>query len=711
MLDYFSVFLFYGTVSMLSLPVGYLLVSHFIGRATRFPFFVLVPIFLAVGLTAQMLFSFFAGLVAVSSIVPIVPAVSWIFIAYLLIQKVWRKYKEGLKIPFRKLAEVGALSLILIVFAFLAYIPASLKWPPAGDAVIHSTYTSLAIYQNHIPTSLLPLRDQPLSYPLGYHVFSANISLLMHLNPGETVFVLASYIVALIGLLLFSLTYLLTKSFWLSAPIAFAIFVAHSSGLLERWVYAFLINGPYPNLYGFMALLCIVATLQLAYSNKRSLSKISSILVVLIATLFITYPVFLPHALMIIAVYFACDKVSRKFRLFSFEELPVVAESKQYSLRAYGISTPVKNVIMQQLLKQVERLLYNNKGRINVRAIMQPLIDYGILAIWAIVIASLVGGLLAYYTGMILPNIGYFQARSSQAYYATDTVLHGYLSDKFYVALLLCSIGAAVILVNKGSGNLEKWRTHVDPKTRATTQVRKVELVPIAILFILLLAIIVGTSISFLSAQRTFVFIFLLSWPMIAYALNEVGLPAIRNRRRFLDYVVLSVFILVLSAIIVPHVQLKLVRPGSPGWFLTGIERYSDTYQVSMWIKDNIPSDELILNDRSYSSFYLNGFKVQNMTHSFWSGHKKPMVQDLLMIWQSTPLPEDDVRDLLRQYGVKYVFLTPETGFLDYPGWGGPGGYKWKTHSTSYYRTLFDSYDFLKLEYASGSAAVYSVQY
>ena len=711
LLDYISVVLFYGTVSLLSLPVGYLIVSQFIGRATRVPFMVLVPIFLAVGLTTQILFSFFAGLVAVSPIVPVVPVVTAVLVADLLILKFWRKDREDIKIPFRKLVNFGALSMIIIVFAFLAYFPAVLEWPPAGDAVIHSTYTSLAIYQNHIPTNLLPFREQTLAYPLGYHMFSANISLLLNINPGEAVFLLASYIVALIGLLLFSLTYILTRSFWLSAPIAFAIFIAHSSGLLVRWVLALLINGPYPNLYGFMALLSVVVTLQLAYSNKLPLYKMSSIMVVLVATLFITYPVFLPHALLIIVVYFACSIVSRKFRLFSYEDSPVVAGTKQRVRSTNGVRFSVKNVTMHLLLEDVGQFLHQIKGRINGRALMRPLFDHGILAISAIVIVSFAGGLFPYYAGMILPNIGYFQARSAQVYYASDTVLREYLSDSFYFALLLCSVGAAALLVIKGSGILEKWRKHTDPKTRATTHATKSRLVPLSILFILLLAIIAGASISLLSAQRSFVFIFLLSWPIIAYALYEVGLGGIRIRSRVLDFVVLSMFVLVLSQIMYPHIQSKLISPGSPGWFLNGAERYADTYQVSMWIKDNVPSNELILNDRSYSSFYLNGFKVQNMTHSYWSGHMEPMVQDLTAIWQSSPLPEDEVRDLLRQYDVKYILLTPETGYLDYPAWGGPGGYKWETHPTSYYKTLFDSYDFLILEYASGDAAVYSVRY
>jgi hypothetical protein len=84
------------------------------------------------------------------------------------------------------------------------------------------------------------------------------------------------------------------------------------------------------------------------------------------------------------------------------------------------------------------------------------------------------------------------------------------------------------------------------------------------------------------------------------------------------------------------------------------------------------------------------------------------MQQELGKIWLY-PDNRDMVYSLLKKFNVKYIVINSEVGFKDYTLWGGTGNYLLKPYYNEGYETIFNSYDFLKLKWKIGDAAIYSV--
>src|SRR5206468_10382228 len=139
---------------------------------------------------------------------------------------------------------------------------------------------------------------------------------------------------------------------------------------------------------------------------------------------------------------------------------------------------------------------------------------------------------------------------------------------------------------------------------------------------------------------------------------------------------------------------------------------------AATWLKNNVNPNDLILNDRSYASFYIQGFSLLNLTHNYFNGYTKPMqtyltAKDLMprelnAIWIH---PEKGylVYSLLKKYNIRYIVLM-EGGYADFANWGGSGK-KLVEKNNSEYQRLFNSYPFLQLKYQKGRSAVYFVKY
>ncbi|MGH9878868.1 MAG: hypothetical protein ACRD5H_14645, partial [Nitrososphaerales archaeon] len=154
------------------------------------------------------------------------------------------------------------------------------------------------------------------------------------------------------------------------------------------------------------------------------------------------------------------------------------------------------------------------------------------------------------------------------------------------------------------------------------------------------------------------------------------------------------------------------------GWFIPDT-RFYDTYAVFVWFEDNVESKDLILNDRSMSSFFIDGTSSKNLTHSYATGFLKyapsshprlEMAKELNMIWLY-PNNTSLVDSLLHKHDVRYVTLMPERGYQDYANWGGTGKYvPLKHYRNVEYEKIFNSYPFMKLVFKSGDASVFAVQ-
>ncbi|MGI0045465.1 MAG: hypothetical protein ACRD47_17335, partial [Nitrososphaeraceae archaeon] len=290
---------------------GYLVLSIFFkNQLSRIPFFVALPLFFGMGLCIQILISVLAGAYIIGLYVPLGITIASVFgMGIYLVYKSRMDKKRGLfhlkmgyadRVLVRK--NVFALVLILFTFTYLANLAIDKGWPPVGDAIMHSTITS-KILNDGTSVHRQPFAPFPAVYPTGFHSFAANFSLFANIFPGESIYLIATFTLIIFSMLLFTLSYVLTNSFWLSLPSTFSALVIHSSGQLERWIGGFLWNGPYPSLFAFTAVICALIFLELNYRRSKSFFTVLPVLTLIVVSLVVAYPNFVPHVLIFLLAY------------------------------------------------------------------------------------------------------------------------------------------------------------------------------------------------------------------------------------------------------------------------------------------------------------------------------------------------------------------------------------------------------------------------
>ena len=281
---------------VLVFPIGYLLLNLRKSARKRHPFFVELPIYLSLGLVLLSLLSFIAGFVIVHPVVLVLPSVvAWAIFMYMI----FRKQIPFSSDNFRSLNSIIPLTLFLLSSVYFAVVVSLAKWPPVGDIVNHGTIVSLVLYNKRMPLTYAPLGNYPINYPLGFHLLSANFSLLTNLYPGEAVFLLGAVIVALIPSVVYRLTYMYTGSKELSILSFVSCYLLNSSSNLEHWLTGFFFNGPYPCLFGFLSLLTLV-----------SISGSLLLVIMISLQLLVTYPSFTSYSFLYTLLFFVKPALS-----------------------------------------------------------------------------------------------------------------------------------------------------------------------------------------------------------------------------------------------------------------------------------------------------------------------------------------------------------------------------------------------------------------
>ena len=523
MLDTFSVTSSLAVLVAISLPPGYLTVNTFQNRRiSGLPFFSLLPLYLAVGITVQIMFSFLIGTIIISAFVPL--SISVGSLAILLFLNVYKKNGNHYHLlsihdlfsKDQRFGNVFSLIVLVVLFAAFATVPIATQWPPFGDAIFHSMLTSLAIYNGHVPTDLRPIDSFPYPYPSGYHVFSADLSYLFNFNSGEAIFILATYLTALISALLFTLTYVLTKSYWMSLPIPFSILVAHNTGYMDRWISAYLIDGPYPNLFAFMAVISVIILAQIAYSNRESIFKLTTIMSIILIALFVTYPQFLFHAIVFIGSYVSLQKLifgsrnkQEKKYLSPSSRLPKKSLYSHFSsLKSYIYSRFSPRPRIPSTTSEIEldstRMRHAMMGTRNYSD--PPTNKYVLSATLVIcgifILVSILAQLLPFYLRLVGYNVPELAKRQTTSHYLNSTtVLNNFFSDHFFAGVFIIAILASIaLIVLRGKKGLS----------------------PLFVgLLLLILAVAAGFYIIY--PERTSVLVFTLCWPLIAYDVAELS--------------------------------------------------------------------------------------------------------------------------------------------------------------------------------------------
>ncbi|MGH9987495.1 MAG: hypothetical protein ACRD8W_26420, partial [Nitrososphaeraceae archaeon] len=196
-------------------------------------------------------------------------------------------------------SEFGLSSIIsLLVFSFaigiFVYISGYLKWPLPGDAFVHGFLTTLLVNNQALQTTLDPIAPSLLwSSPFGFHVIAANLSLVFDIFPGASIFVTATTIMTLILMLIYSLTYVLTRSVIFSLLALMSGLYVSSIPNMEYWLIGYYYNGIYPCLFGYLALLLyLTAQFAVRYARNMRTSAYWFVSLTSLAGMAIIYPPF-----------------------------------------------------------------------------------------------------------------------------------------------------------------------------------------------------------------------------------------------------------------------------------------------------------------------------------------------------------------------------------------------------------------------------------
>jgi hypothetical protein len=226
------------------------------------------------------------------------------------------------------------------------------------------------------------------------------------------------------------------------------------------------------------------------------------------------------------------------------------------------------------------------------------------------ILVSFLAQLLPFYLRLVTYNVPEFAKRQTAHYLSSTIVLNNFLSDHFFAGLLVIAILICVALI------IFRGKKAISPLF-------------VGLLF-LVLTIAAGFNIIY--PERTAVLVFTLCWAVIAY-----GVAKLSNSFEFLRvraavrYLIICGFMIIALYFEAPYIYQQMTHSQGLGWFdFTKPPDIGDNYAAATWIKNHVNIHDLILNDRSYSSFYIHGFSVNNLTYNFWNAEMNPKANDLM---------------------------------------------------------------------------------
>lgn len=192
--------------------------------------------------------------------------------------------------------------LIVIIVVAAIYTANEINdWPPFGDINKHSLWTSMQIFQGYLISHPPLFPDVPLTYPLGIHLFAANLSTLYEINPPQIFFMLGGVGIFFIFTSILSITYVLTKSAWISLIVVASMLHIHSSNAIAMDL-LYTLNGLIPNLISIFVMFLLILFLITIRNNVNV--KNFLLLFFLILTGIIIYPSLLVYSIILVIAFF-----------------------------------------------------------------------------------------------------------------------------------------------------------------------------------------------------------------------------------------------------------------------------------------------------------------------------------------------------------------------------------------------------------------------
>ncbi len=545
------------------------------------------------------------------------------------------------------------LALSLVSFGYIVFTTLTLAWAEPGDPWAHSVFATMIVQNGRIPTTLLPLLDEALYYPVGYHTMPAALSLLAGMPPGKGLLIVASFSVAFMPIAVAWWSYIRTESYKASLmSFLFTYFYSYLGVEYSLWGYYF--NGTYTVITAvFIPVLALLAIDASTRQPKKINLKTVSFLIFSCYAALITYPVFIliPGLLILIPLV---QKLS--FLRNGIPRLRLRMPSKPEALFA-AFSTMIASFVVflyfcTDYLYFIQ-LLFINTGQESQAAqlhnyYVQPAYFFDPFVI--LVSVSLLAATL----------LGLRQNRKSP----------------FYIALCIIQVG---------------WYLSIIPAIHDS------------ILFILQPQrfLLVVSIVSFALTPQVFRDLkqsrYMKSEKWNRTVITRHGITRIETL--FIVTVVTS-FIFISPSLLYQFSGHYAIRAAT----FQNSETWKNDAAGIRWLVENTDKHDLILNFQTYSDLFMPSFGLLNVVYARPSNESLGLA--LYRVWNSTQ-NETLVYSLLKEYGIHYVYLAGFWAMVDVVN------HVYRAEPRPYnaqnYTSFFDSYSFLTLRFQQGACRVYEV--
>jgi hypothetical protein len=131
------------------------------------------------------------------------------------------------------------------------------------------------------------------------------------------------------------------------------------------------------------------------------------------------------------------------------------------------------------------------------------------------------------------------------------------------------------------------------------------------------------------------------------------------------------------------------------------------------WIAENVKENELILNDASFISLFLQGYRIKNLTFWMWTWNARFDYTNEVFNETFGSTNTQDFYEALVRYNISYIFLSSEKMYLWRltPLSELPETYKpWKYAAKEWPITeFFENMPFLEKVFEEGKTKIYRV--
>jgi hypothetical protein len=507
---------------------------------------------------------------------------------------------------------------------------------------------------NHGQNTAQIIDDQRIfniQYPSGFHITAANLALSLNLYVGESILILAAAIMILIPLVLFSLSYIHTNSLILSLLAFMSPFLINSSLELEHWMLSSFFIGRYAAIYGYLAIFtfCVLISLEKPNSNILHVSSLVSILLVSLV-LFITYPTFV----IFVGIFFIY----------------------------WGIAN----------VRMLSNFLISISGK------MKILLLFGLISFCLLV-------LFVFFQSDLLARIFRFMDVSYE-YLGLNV---NYFYDWRFSFIIFLGIGIASFqIIKKQSLNFNVF------------------FLILSIPILLSLIEVFFPYFVLLLPKRSILMVSALSWIFFPILINSIIFKSSIEKRdaylvlglaksrkiKFQNVIGFFVSIVLLSQLaptVLPNLSFMQANAQYADWFVKQ-KGFTTDFEALEWIHWNIPSQDLILNDLSYASFYLRSFSIKNIGVVYQlTFQNESDILDYIEIWKR---PEDVVylKKIIEIYEMKYILVTAEPRFFDFiRSKTDRVAYTHKFYTPAEYIAIFNTYPFLSPIFRKGQSVIYRI--